>query len=100
SISVSARFESGLFVGAPSVVRPPPRRAPIEAKAATIRTTHTPTVRHGCRALARAIASVESLMLRLDPPVRAARPLSYHVAVRERARTSLGLAPTRDAGPR
>ncbi len=61
-----ARSDSGLFVGAPSVVRLSPRRAPIAAIARTEATIHAPIVRHGCRALA--VVMVWSRASRTSPP--------------------------------
>ena len=57
-----ARSDSGLFVGAPSVVRLPPSSVTIVTIASTVTTIQAPIVRHGCWALAKARALVESLM--------------------------------------
>ena len=43
----SARSDSGLFVGAPSVVRLPPRSAAIATNAAAVTAIHATIVRHG-----------------------------------------------------
>ena len=50
----SARSDSGLFVGAPSVVRLPPRNTTITAIARTAAIAHAPSTRQGWRALAAA----------------------------------------------
>ena len=58
----SARSDSGLFVGEPSVVRLPPRSVAIAATASTTTMIQAPIVRHAWRALAAARDLVESLM--------------------------------------
>src|SRR5215207_3908476 len=50
----SARSDSGLFVGAPSVVRLPPRNKAITAIERTATIAHAPSTRQGWRALAAA----------------------------------------------
>jgi hypothetical protein len=60
----SARMDSGLLVGFPSVVSAPPRSAPIAATPTTTRTIQPPMVRHGWRALISASFFVENLIAR------------------------------------
>ncbi len=57
-----ASFASGVFVKSMSVVRADPSSAELDAPASTKITNHTPTVRHGCLLLARAIDSGFSLI--------------------------------------
>jgi hypothetical protein len=52
----SARSDWGLFVGAPSVVRFPPRSVTIAAIASAVTAIQVVIVRHGWRALAAASA--------------------------------------------
>src|SRR3990170_5114376 len=66
----TARSDSGLFVGAPSVVRLPPSRTPIAAMAAKEAASHAPIARHGCRALTVAMVCVESFMEAASLPIR------------------------------
>src|SRR5215207_6966332 len=67
-----------------SVVRADPSRAPLDAPASTKIASHTTTVRHGCRLLARAIDSGLSL-IRSSPPscrnlaFRRLTPYAYNV---------------------
>ncbi len=58
----SARSDSGLFVGAPSVVRLSPRSSAMATTASTITAIHAPIARHGWRALAPASALVDRIM--------------------------------------
>ena len=60
----SARSDSGLFVGEPSVVRLPPRSVAIAATARTATMIQAPIVRHAWRALAAARDLVEIVMRR------------------------------------
>jgi hypothetical protein len=60
SAASSARWDSGLFVGLPSVVRL--RNVTIATMASTMTMTHAPTTLHGWRAPAAASAWVDSLM--------------------------------------
>ena len=56
AIASIARSDSGLFVGAPSVVRLSAEQRPIAATARTDVAIHAPIVLQGCRALAEAMA--------------------------------------------